>query len=99
MFVDVRGHHVEVTPAIKTYVNEKIEKLNRHNHNITTVNVILKVEKSDDHSNHKAEGLVKFKGHQEIFIETKSNDMYKSIDDLIDRLDRKVVEQKEKKHR
>ena len=45
MQVNITGHHVELTDALRDYVNEKLERVERHYDNITTVQVTLSVEK------------------------------------------------------
>jgi putative sigma-54 modulation protein len=55
------------------------------------ITVTLSVEKLE----HKAEALVRVPGN-DIFVEADSADMYASIDDLVDKLDRQLVRRKEK---
>ena len=45
MQINLKGHHLEVTPAIKTYVETKLERMERHFDHVTTVHVVLAVEK------------------------------------------------------
>lgn len=92
MQLNITGHHVEVTPALKTYIEEKFEKIHRHFSNITNVHVILTVDKKFQQ---KAEACLNLaKG--EIVAESQTSDMYASIDELIDKLDRQVIKHKEK---
>ena len=91
MQVNITGHHVEVTPALKTYVESKLERIHRHFSNITNVHVILSVDKKFQQ---KAEARVNLaKG--EVFAESEAESMYAAIDQLIDRLDRQVTKHKE----
>ncbi|MFB1036368.1 MAG: ribosome-associated translation inhibitor RaiA, partial [Sinobacterium sp.] len=46
MQIEISGHHVEVTPALREYVSTKLEKLSRHFDHITNTHVTLTVEKS-----------------------------------------------------
>lgn len=92
MQVNITGHHVEITPSLRDYVNNKIEKIHRHFNNITNVHVTLSVDKKFQQ---KAEAVIKLaKG--EIFADSESEDMYAAIDLLIDKLDRQVIKHKEK---
>jgi len=93
MQITISGHHVEVTSALKDYVSEKVERLARHASKITSINVILSVEKLA----HQAEATVRFEGG-EVFANAGSEDMYAAIDLLADKLDRQVIKHKEKKH-
>ena len=45
MQITITGHHVEVTPALRAYVTEKMQRLTRHFDHVISVNVILNVEK------------------------------------------------------
>lgn len=94
MQLNISGHHVEVTDSLKTYVEEKLQKLERHFDHINNVQVILRVEKLEQ----KAEATVHMSG-AEIFAHAESEDMYASIDSLVDKLDRQVLKHKEKAQR
>ena len=92
MQITITGHHVEVTAPLRAYVTEKMQKLERHFDQVSSVNVILNVEKLQ----HQAEATVKA-GGRTIFAAETAKDMYASIDKLIDKLDRQVLKHKEKK--
>ncbi|NTV09601.1 MAG: ribosome-associated translation inhibitor RaiA [Zoogloea sp.] len=91
MNLTITGHHVEVTPAIREYVSSKLDRVIRHFDHVTSVNVILSVEKLRQ----KAEITVHVRG-KDIFVETDDSDMYAAIDALIDKLDRQVIKYKDK---
>ncbi|SDY32376.1 ribosome hibernation-promoting factor, HPF/YfiA family [Nitrosomonas sp. Nm33] len=85
------GNHVEITPALRDYVNSKMDKISRHFDHVIDVNVILSVEKHQQ----KAEANVHLRG-KDIFVEVENSDMYASIDSLVDKLDRQILKYKEK---
>ena len=91
MNLTITGHHLEVTPAIRGYVEEKVSRINRHFDQVIDVTVILAVEKLK----HKAEVNLHVRG-KDIFVEAIDADMYAAIDALADKLDRQVVKHKEK---
>lgn len=91
MQVNLTGHHVDITDALRAYVDEKIAKLERHFDHVTNVHVILSVEKL----NQKAEATVHIAG-ADVFADAIHEDMYAAIDGLIDKLDRQVLRHKEK---
>ena len=91
MNLKLTGNHVEVTDAMRDYVTSKISKITRHFDHVIDVSVILSVEKLKQ----KAEANVHVRG-KDIFVETDSEDMYASIDSLIDKLDRQILKHKEK---
>lgn len=91
MNLNLAGHHVIITPAMRDYVTSKIDKITRHFDHVIEVSVILSVEKLKQ----KAEASVHVRG-KDIFVETDSADMYASIDSLVDKLDRQILKHKEK---
>jgi putative sigma-54 modulation protein len=91
MQVNQTGHHVDVTDALRSYVDEKIARLERHFDHVTNVHVILSVEKL----NKKAEATVHIAG-ADVFADSVHEDMYAAIDSLVDKLDRQVLRHKEK---
>ena len=91
MNLKLTGNHVEITDAMRDYVTSKISKVTRHFDHVIDVSVILSVEKLKQ----KAEANVHVRG-KDIFVETDSEDMYASIDSLVDKLDRQILKHKEK---
>jgi putative sigma-54 modulation protein len=91
MQINLTGHHMDITPAIRSFVNEKFERLQRHFDQITNIHVILTVEKA----RHKAEATVHV-NRGNLFAESEHEDMYAAIDTLIDKLDRQILKHKEK---
>lgn len=91
MQINLTGHHVEITSSLRDYVNTKFAKLERHFDNISNVHVVLTVEKI----NQIAESTVHLKGG-EVHAKATNNDMYASIDALIDKLDRQILKHKGK---
>jgi putative sigma-54 modulation protein len=91
MNLNITGHHLDITPALRDYVNGKLDRVIRHFDNVTSVNVILSVEKLKQ----KAEVTVHVRG-KDIFVEAIDGDLYAAIDSLADKLDRQVLKYKEK---
>ena len=91
MQINMSGHHLDLTPAIKDYVDNKLQKLERHNDHITSINVILSVDKLEQ----KAEATIHANG-REFFADSSSEDLYAAIDLLSDKLDRQLIKHKEK---
>jgi len=92
MNINVSGHHLDVTPAIREYVTSKMDRLTRHFDHVIDVNVVLSVERQQ----RKAEANVHVRG-RDMFAESHDPDMYAAIDSLIDKLDRQIVKHKEKR--
>jgi putative sigma-54 modulation protein len=91
MNLHLTGHHVQITPAIREYVQLKMERVTHHFDHVIDINVIMSVEKLRQ----KAEATVHVRG-RDIFCECTAEDMYASIDTLIDKLDRAIIKHKEK---
>jgi len=90
MNLTVSGHHVAVTPAIRSYVESKLGRIGRHFDNVIDVNVILTVNKLSQ----KAEVTCHVSG-REIFVESDDQDLYAAIDSLADKLDRQILKYKD----
>lgn len=91
MQIDLTGHHVEVTPPMREYINEKLQKLERHFDHVTHIHCILTVEKL----RHKAEARVNVSGGS-LFADAVQDDMYAAVDSMVDKLDRQIIKHKEK---
>ena len=91
MQINVSGHHVDLTPALRDYVHTKLSRLQRHFDNITNTDVTLTIEKMIQ----KAEASVHVAG-ADLFAASEAEDMYAAIDTLADKLDRQLLKHKEK---
>ena len=91
MNLNITGRHVEVTPAIRDYVTSKLDRVIRHFDNVTSVTVILSVEKLKQ----KAEVTLHVRG-KDLFVESDDADLYAAIDSMADKLDRQVQKYKQK---
>src|SRR3569623_1469696 len=91
MQIQLTGHHVEITPALRQHVTEKMDRLARQFDHVSNVHVVLSVEKLRQ----KAEATINL-SRGSVIAEAEAEDMYAAIDVLIDKLDRQVKKQKEK---
>lgn len=91
MNVQVSGHQIEVTQAIRDYVLSKLERIQRHFDHVIDINVILSVQKLKQ----KAEISVHMRG-KDIHVESNDEDMYAAIDLMMDKLDRQIIKHKDK---
>ena len=96
MNLTISGHHLEVTPALREYVLEKLERVTRHFDQVVDVSVLLRVENlKEKDRRQKAEVTLHVKG-RDIFVEQAHEDLYAAIDELMDKLDRQVVRHKDR---
>ena len=91
MQINITGHHVEVTTALRDYVNNKFDRLSRHFDHITNGHVTLTVEKTRQ----RADATLHVSG-ADLVASSESEDMYAAIDTLTDKLDRQLIKHKEK---
>jgi len=91
MQLSLTGHHVEVTPAMRAYVEKKLERIARHFEHVIDVHCVLTVEKL----RHKAEATLHLSGSA-IHADATNGNMYAAIDGLADKLDRQILKHKEK---
>jgi putative sigma-54 modulation protein len=91
MQLDLSGHHVEITEAMRGYVLKKFERISRHYEQLIDVHCVLTVEKL----RHKAEATLMMSGNK-IHADATEVNMYAAIDALADKLDRCVKKHKEK---
>ncbi|MCC5883538.1 MAG: ribosome-associated translation inhibitor RaiA [Halomonas sp.] len=91
MQVNITGHHVELTDALRDYVSEKLSRVQRHYDNITNVQVTLSIEKERQQAT-----CTLHAAGADLHAEASDTDMYAAIDALTDKLDRQLVKHKEK---
>lgn len=91
MQVNLTGHHVDITSALRDYVTDKLGRVERHFDQVTHLHVVLSVEKL----RHKAEATLHVAG-SDLYADVENEDMYAAIDALGDKLDRQVTKYKEK---
>jgi ribosomal subunit interface protein len=48
MNLTISGHHLEVTPALRSYVTNKLDRVMRHFDQVVDVKVLLTVEKQKE---------------------------------------------------
>jgi putative sigma-54 modulation protein len=91
MQVNLSGHHVEITPSLRNYVEKKIARILRHCDRVIEVHCTLTVEKL----RHEAESTIRLSGTT-VHAATVHDDMYAAIDLMADKLDEQVRRHKEK---
>lgn len=91
MRIDTHGQQIEVTPALRDYVETKLARLARHFDQPLDVRTLLSIDKPD----HRAEATVNVAGRT-LHADANAIDMYAAIDLLADKLDRLLVKHKER---
>lgn len=93
MQIQVSGHQIEITPALRDYVDARRERLARRFDHLTSLNVVLEVEKN--RLAHRAEATLTAAG-KVLHADAVDNDMYAAIDALFDKLDAQARKHKDK---
>jgi putative sigma-54 modulation protein len=93
MNLNLSGHHLVITPAIRAYVVNKLVRVTRHFDHVIDVNVVLSVDKLRRQITANLHI-----GGKDIHAECVEADMYAAIDALADKLDRQVLKHKEKRN-
>ncbi len=91
MQVDLTGKQMDITPALRDYVNAKVNKAEKYLHRDYGVQVILEVNKL----NHICEVIVNVKGTR-ITSKEVGEEMYASIDKAVDKVEQQLRKYKEK---
>jgi len=96
MNLTISGHHLEVTPSLRTYVTSKLDRIKRHFDQVVDVKVLLTLENlKEKELRQKAECNIRVKGI-DLFAESAHEDLYAAVDELVDKLDRQVVRHKDR---
>ncbi len=91
MSLNITGRNLEITPAIREFVETKIARVTRHFDQVIDTHVILSIEPQK----HNAEVTLRVRG-KDIHCEASNPDLYAAIDLLIDKADRLVIKYKSK---
>ncbi len=93
MQITFTGHQLDVTDALRKFIRDKLDRIERHFERITNISITLAVEKD----RHIAEATTHVPGAGMIHASAESSeDMYAAISALIDKLERQLKKHKEK---
>lgn len=91
MQLNITGQNVEVTDALRDFLNAKFVKLEQYFERINQVHIVLKVEKVAQ----VVDATLHVNGG-ELHASAEGQDMYAAIDGLIDKLARQLTKHKDK---
>lgn len=94
MRLEISARHMEITDALKTHVESRLQKLKAHFDRVIDVNVVLGVEKH----RHLAEITLHANGIR-IHGREATGDMYGSVDAVVDKLEKQVRKYKDRINR
>lgn len=87
----VKGRNLEMTEALRAYAEEKVQRLTRYLESIVSATVVLSVEKH----RHIAEVTLRVRDLT-IRAEESTDDLYSSIDLVLEKLERQILRYKER---
>ena len=91
MQIEISGQHMQLTDPLREYVQQKLQRLERHFEQITHIHIVLSPEKLQ----HKSEATVGLAGTT-LFADASHDDMYAAIDGMIDKVDGQLRKHKGK---
>ena len=92
MDIEITGHGMELTDAMRDHVRDKFQRLAKHTSSHLHVVVTLESKKPSM----RAEAVVHLnKNH--LFAEARDHDMYAAIDSLVSKMDRQMERLKGRK--
>jgi len=92
MIVNYNAHHLNVSEEMKNYFAKRMEKLQKFDNLINTIDVYFEL---DSYVN-RIEVVIDFRKGKTVCFTSEENDMYKAIDDIVDRIERSVNKYKNK---
>lgn len=93
MHYTITGRHVDLTPAIRQHIEERIGRFEKYFHRIVEVHAVLTVERKH---RHVAEITIQAARGLSFFGKVESDDMYRSIDQLIMKIEHQLERRKDK---
>ena len=91
MLTKITGRHMEVTEALRSYVDKKVPRLSKCNR-IAEIEVVF----SNEAMVHKVEVIIKADHHQRFVVSQTAEDAYASFGSAIDKMERQLIRHKEK---
>jgi putative sigma-54 modulation protein len=91
MQINFTGHNLEITPALRSFTNEKFSRLKRHHDRINSIDVTFSIENLQQ----IAEANIHIPGNK-IHAKSEAEILYSAIDTLVDKLDKQLLKHKEK---
>jgi len=93
MQITVSGKHLDITPAIRKFAEDKMAKLPHYLDTISQIDVVA--GRHDSHE-FEVETIVHVNGHTNFVAKVHGEDLYGCIDGVIDKMVRQLRDHKEK---
>ena len=93
MRIEVSGKHLELTPAVRDYVEQKATKLPRYYDGVQEIDVVLEKPRSEEFD---VEVRVEVEKHDTFVARASGPDVYHCIDAAVEKMSRQLTDFKEK---
>jgi putative sigma-54 modulation protein len=94
MRIEVRGRHLEITPAIREYAETKCQRLTKFFDGVQQITVTI--ERSTKHEEFTVEVLADVVKHEDFVARLSTKDVYEGIDLTTDKIARQLTDFKER---
>lgn len=94
MRIEVKGKHLDLTPAIKEYAEQKAAKLPKYYDGVQEI--VITLDKPLHNHEYEVEFLASVEKHEDFVARAKANDLYEAIDLTEGKLARQLTEFKER---
>lgn len=97
MIMKITGKHVEITPAIRTRIEEKINKLPRYFDSVTQIEVVVEAKEGQQ----SVELVVTAEHYSPLVAKEVGHDLYTCIDMAVHKMERQVnkVKERQREHK
>jgi putative sigma-54 modulation protein len=95
MKVIINSNHLEVTPALKEHLTDKLSVIKKHFDQIIQVSATFFVEKAHEKELRQTCEISFHAFGKDLFAQSHHGDLYKAIDLTIDKLDKQILKLKE----
>lgn len=95
----IKGKNIDVTPALRDFITRKLSKLEKYAKHIIEISVEMHVEKNPRIADNQIVDVNIYANGAVLRAEEASQDMYASIDMVLDKLERQMKKYEEKKVR
>lgn len=85
---------MDVTEAMRAYVDKKIDRVHKYYNRISEIEIILNGD--GDTVAHQVEIICKVDNHAPFIVTEKGEDLYACIDTAVDKIERQLTRHKEK---
>ena len=94
MEINVIGRHIEITPSIREYAQNKAGKLPRYYDRIQSIEIVA--DRADHHNKYEVEIIVQVERTDPFVARVAGEDFYACIDESVDKLERQLTDHKQK---